>query len=96
MNIVSHLLELLPVFLALLAAVMCSARYKVVKNKADKAVLALGVASACLLIVAQTSWWGTYILTGDLKGTVWANHIWTLFNSLTMLAFIVFSRGRNA
>lgn len=91
---IQHIFELLPVGLALVAAVMCAAKFKLAKDTTDRVVLGIGVACACLLIVAQTSWWGSNLLLGDLEGTVWANHVWTVFNSLVMVGFIAFARGR--
>lgn len=89
----AHLFELLPVALALAAAVTCSVSYKSAKERRTRLVLGLGIVCAALLILAQTSWWGSFVLTGKLEGTVWANWLWTVFNCTVMVAFICYARG---
>ncbi len=86
---IADIFELVPVGLALVAAVLCSMRAREAKTRQYRLSLMLGVVCAVLLIVAQTSWWGTYIVQGHLEGTWLANIIWTVFNSLVMVAFIL-------
>lgn len=88
----AYVFELLPVALAIAAAISCGTAYKSASGQKSKLVLGLGIVCAVLLICAQSSWWGSFVLLGTLEGTVWANYIWTVFNSLVMLAFIAYSR----
>lgn len=87
----NHFLELLPVVLAFLAAILCAHRFRTTQSKHRKRILIMGVMCAFMLIVAQASWWGTYLLEGGLEGTTFANHVWTIFNSLVMVSFIAFA-----
>lgn len=81
--------EFLPVGLALAAAVLCAQKYSDTRRKAERLVCLLGTICAVLLMFAQTSWWSAYYIHGLGLGTDFANHVWTLFNILTMSAFIV-------
>ena len=58
--------------------------------------MALAVIASLMLIVAQTSWWASYVLQGDLDGTGFANVLWAIFNSLTMAIFILMAYRRQA
>ena len=51
----------------------------------------LATVASILLIIAQTSWWTSYVLNNSLEGTEFANYIWAVFNSLTMIVFIIIS-----
>lgn len=81
--------EFTPVALALAAAIVCSTKAQFTRRKQEKIVCALGTLCAVLLIFAQTSWWATYRVYGLGLGTDLANHVWTIFNTLTMTAFLV-------
>jgi len=88
----NYLFQLLPIVLAIIAAISCSYRYTQDRRKYDRWAMLLAVLSSILLIVAQTSWWATYILNNSLQGTELANFIWTAFNSLVMICLIMISR----
>lgn len=90
---IHSLFELLPVVMAMIAAICCARRYSSERRKHTKTVMALGVVSSVLLIVAQSSWWTSYVVMGIGQGTQFADAIWTIFNTLTMLAFIVAARS---
>lgn len=90
-----HIIESIPILLAIYAAIVCTKQYAVDRRKHHKRVLLLGVISSLLLIVAQTSWYVTYVVNGNLIGTWFADQIWTVFNSITMLAFIMLAHGGN-
>ena len=89
MSLLQHFFQILPIILACTAAVVCSIRYSSDRRKSDRTTMLLSVLSSVLLIVAQTSWWATYLIENSLQGTVFANYIWTVFNSLVMLTFII-------
>lgn len=88
-----HIIESIPILLAVYAAIVCARQYMVDRRKHHKRVLLIGVVSSLLLIIAQTSWYVTYVVQGNLAGTWFADQIWTAFNSLTMLAFILLAHG---
>lgn len=94
MSTLHHILQLFPVILALIAAVLCTQSYATGRRRQDKTVMALGVLCALMLIVAQTSWWTTYLIQGNLLGTWFANSIWVIFNALTMIVFIILAYPR--
>lgn len=89
-----YVFELVPVVLALVAAVTCASRYSRERRRSDRIVMVLGVVCSILLIFAQTSWWTSYVLQGNLVGTKIANVIWTVFNTLVMISFILASLPR--
>lgn len=87
--ILDHIIELTPVALAIPAVILCARKYMVARRNRDRIVLALAVICSLLMIFAQTSWWATYVIHGDLLGTTLANVIWTAFNCATMTVFII-------
>lgn len=77
--------EALPIFAAMLALVLSFRRALVTKDVHVRNASFMGAASAVLLIVAQTSWsWSVSV--GNTMGENFANHIWTVFNLVVMLA----------
>jgi hypothetical protein len=46
------------------------------------------------MIIAQTSWYTTSVIMGKLEDTGFANALWTIFNSLTMILIILYSVPR--
>ena len=83
-----YVFELLPIALAIPAIVLCARKYHIARRNTDRIVSGLAVLCALLLILAQSSWWASYTLHGDLQGTWLANQVWTIFNCLTMAVFI--------
>jgi hypothetical protein len=83
-----HAFEFAPIALAFVAAVLCGRKYSQTRRQQERLVCALGVVCAVLLMFAQSSWWATYRMQGLGIGTDIANHVWTVFNVLTMSAFI--------
>jgi len=88
----NYILQILPIGLAIIAVISCSIRFHKDRRKHDRLAMLLSVVSSILLIVAQTSWWVTYAIEGNLMGTVFANHVWTVFNSLIMVCLIMFAQ----
>ena len=87
--------DLLPVGLAVIAIVLMSKRYDKARRYRDKAVLFLSVIAASVMIVAQLSWWSTYVLKSEMFDFGFANILWTIFNSLVMIVFIIMSYPRH-
>lgn len=90
----AYFFELLPVLLAMIAAVTCASRYSRERRRSDRVIMVLGVLCAVLLIFAQTSWWTSYVVQGHALGTQVANAAWTVFNCLVMVSFILSSLPR--
>ena len=88
-----NIFEAIPIILACYAALICAKQYINDRRKQHKRLMLLGIICALLLIIAQTSWYVTYVVQGNLLGTVFSDQIWTIFNSLTMLAFIMLAHG---
>ena len=93
MSSLNYIIESVPVCLAIYSAVLCANRYSHDRRNNNNKVLLLGIVCSLLLIIAQTSWIVSALVNSSLTGTWFANHIWTLFNSLTMLAFITAASG---
>ena len=88
-----RIFESMPIILACYSSIICAKQYVLDRRKHNRRVLLLGVICSILLIIAQTSWYVTYVVNGNLVGTGFANQIWAVFNSLTMIAFIVLAHG---
>lgn len=87
--------EFVPVVLAIIAVITSASSFNTVRRKSDAIIRVLTVVAALLLITAQTSWWQSSIVQGDLLGTWFANRLWTIFNSLVMIIFIIDTLPRN-
>ena len=88
------ILDLIPILLAVVALIKMSTAFEHMRRMRDRAILLFGCISASLLIVAQLSWWSTFVLKQELFDDWYVNYIWTAFNSLTMLTFILFAAPR--
>ena len=85
----NYIFQILPILLAVVAILACSYRASKDRRKTDRAAMFMSMLASAMLIIAQTSWWVTYAIQGDLLGTDFANTIWTIFNSLVMFIFIL-------
>ena len=83
-----HAFEALPVLLAIFAAVFCSRRYSQERRHRDKVGLIGAVIASILLAIAQTSWWAASLVEKRLEDTIFANYVWTVFNTIVMLIFM--------
>ena len=86
--------DLLPVLLAIVAIFFLSKRFDTDRRKSGKLVYFMAIACSLIMIVAQLSWWASSILQEDFMGQTFANILWTVFNSLTMITFILISYPR--
>ena len=85
MDFIRILLEFTPIFLAFIAiSAIVGARERGVKYP----VIFLASVACILSIVAQTGWIQAVLTDNTLADTVF-NNIWTIFNSIVMLTFIV-------
>lgn len=48
----------------------------------------MAVVASILMLTAQVSWSWSIFIQNNLLGTEFANIVWTVFNTLTMLTFI--------
>ena len=83
-----HVFEALPVLLAIFAAVFCSRKYTQERHHRDRFGLIGAVIASILLTIAQTSWWVASLVEKRLEDTMFANYVWTVFNTIVMLIFI--------
>lgn len=89
---IPHIFELIPILLAIIAAFSCSYRFKYYRRTHDRIAMLISTITSLLLIIAQTSWWVSSILDGNLLGTTFANHIWVIFDSLAMICLIMYAQ----
>ncbi len=90
----SSFFESLPIILAVIAIVISAKAFHLSRRKADKVRCVLSITIAALLIIAQSSWYITSVILGRVEDTTFANNLWTVFNSLTMLVLIMFPGPR--
>jgi uncharacterized membrane protein len=83
-----YVFEALPVLLAIFAAVFCSRKYTQERRYRDRFGLIGAVIASILLTIAQTSWWVAALIEHRLEDTIFANYVWTVFNTIVMLVFI--------
>lgn len=86
--------ELIPVVLAIISAIVCGHSYR--RDRRRRGRMALLVATVCsvLLVIAQLSWWTSYIVQGLSLGTEFADVLWTMFNNLVMVSYIILAWPR--
>jgi len=85
------LLELFPIAFAVAAIFFASQNYnsEIHRRKNGKTVALLSILSATLLIIAQSSWYVVAVVLNRVEDTDFANYIWTVFNTLTMVIIIL-------
>ena len=83
-----HLIQGIPIILAFMAIVVSGFRLRFEKRNDFRLVMVLCLVDAALLLLAQTSWWQSH-WKGSLVGEAWANEIWTVYNGLTMIIFVI-------
>lgn len=86
--------DLIPVGLAIVCFGMSITAARHQRRHSDRVFFNLAALSSMLLILAQSSWWWS-VIVGDLSGTNAANITWTLFNSTTMIAFMIMAWRAN-
>ena len=86
---INYFFQILPIILAVIAIISCSYRFSKERRKYDRYAMLLSIISSFIMIIAQTSWWVTYAIEGNLMGTIFANNLWTIFNSLIMVCLIL-------
>lgn len=85
----AHVFQLFPIFLAVLAGISCSIRFARDRRKQDRSAMVVAIVCCILLIIAQISWWASYVLDGSLMGTIFANNLWAIFDGLIMICLIM-------
>ena len=83
------IIEFIPVGLAIVAIYFASGNLVHNRRTRDKVANVLGMVAAIILVVAQSSWYTSAVLEGNLEGTWFANQLWTIFNSLVMIMIII-------
>lgn len=83
------IIEFIPIGLSMVAIYFASGNHDQFHTTREKVVNVLGVIAAIILVVAQSSWYVSAVIEGNLKGTWFANQLWTIFNSLVMIMIII-------
>jgi len=94
MSIIEITVDLIPVVLAVVAIITLAKSYNQFRRSIDKFIAILASIAASVMLVAQLSWWASNILENRLVDIYFANYLWTVFNVLTMVIFILFARKR--
>ena len=82
------IIEAVPVILAIISVFFILKKLRERRGAGNNSQLYLALVASLLLIIAQTSW-QTLVTMGRIEDTTWANQIWTLFNSLVMISYII-------
>lgn len=86
-----NIFEAIPIVLAIIATMFNAERYTALKDNGERLEVILATLACVLLIVAQTSWW-VAVMTGTMEELWWANIVWSTFNTVTMISYIVAAR----
>ena len=76
-----HYLDILPFIIGTIVVVIGP-----LAISSKKPLNTLIVATSALYLVAQSSWFSSF-LSGDAWGRDWANFVWFVFNTSTMVIF---------
>ena len=85
----NSVIEFIPVGLAIVAIYFASSKVARFHTTREKVVNVLSVIAAIIMIAAQSSWYVSAVIEGNLAGTWFANQLWTIFNSLVMIIIII-------
>lgn len=83
------LFEGIPVFLALFAILFCAKKAAIASDMRETRINLLKMLAAVIMIVAQLHWTWTYLIQGHPLSTGWVDSLWTVFNALVMIIFIL-------
>jgi len=90
----AHIFELMPVALALVATISCAHRFNTTRHKPTRNLMLLAVICAIIMMIAQTTWWSYWTLRNEMVRPAYTAVLWTVFNILSMVAFIYASLRR--
>lgn len=85
----SSIFRLLPIFLAVIAVILCARRFHDDRRKHDRRIMVLSTIVAILLIIAQTSWWASSIIEGSQVSTWFARIIWNVYDTIVAIMLIM-------
>ncbi len=91
-----NIIEISPIVLAVFALIFSATMYKHARRKMDKGVNILSIIACLILIIAQTSWLISIVVVGSDTGTLFSNHLWSIFNNLVMVIIIMFAAPRGS
>lgn len=89
---INYFFQILPIALAFISVFACASRFAKDRRRHDRFAMILAIVCSLLLIIAQTSWWVSYAIQGNLLGTEFSNVVWTIFNSLIMICLIILAQ----
>lgn len=85
------LFESLPILLAVLSIFYSARKVLITKCSKERKTFLLFILTAILLVLAQSSWaWSA--VNNNTIGHLWADNVWTIFNSLVMYVHITLAR----
>lgn len=79
-----HILESVPIVFGVCVLIASFFRYMTALSTICRVAILWISFNTFLLIVAQSSWWYSTLVLFDLKGEIWANVVWTMFNTSVM------------
>lgn len=95
MTAIKAFFEALPILLAAMAFMLAIRSYPLERRKTDKMVMVMICICCVLLMSAQSSWWHSVLVIRSSTGEVWANVVWTLFNTAVMGTFVLVAAGHH-
>jgi hypothetical protein len=88
MSAIRLIYEMLPIFLAIIVLGAAWRAIDVGERTNDHLFFVLAAFNAFLLILAQTSWMWS-VMVGERFGTVFADLVWSGFNTLVMVTYLM-------
>lgn len=82
-----------PIILGIYATIICSHKYVLDRRKKGRRILMLSTIASLLMLIGQVSWFSTFVLEHRVVSTEFSANIWAVYNSLTMLIYILLAHG---
>ena len=95
MSPIEVIVDFVPVVLAVVALVTLSKSFSSCRRAKDRLIYILAALASSVMLVAQLSWWSSKIFESRIVDLSFANYLWTVFNALVMIVFIMLSRKRS-
>lgn len=92
---ISDILDMIPLIVGCVALVVSVHAYPKIRRKIDRIWVIIAVINTIIMMVAQMSWFVAAHLLGNLQDTSFANYLWTVFNTISMVLVLLFVLTRN-
>lgn len=92
---ISDVLDMIPLIIGGIALVVSIHAYPKIRRRIDRIWVIIAVINTMIMLVAQMSWFVAANVLHSLQDTSFANYLWTVFNTISMVLVLLFVLTRN-